>query len=247
MPRSREKPQAEDLLAKESVPDAPEENFRSRNGKLKREKMLNRLLAATMEVCADTQRRGAAVVDDVVRAAGVSRGAFYWYFDSVDQAIETLGRRLADDISIETYELVRDLPVPFDPVLGGAVGGHVMLSRAVMDRVWAGYLSNIHVLLDDSRFVQAVRRNLELGREQGRLQFDSINVALDFQIGAVMGAIRRSSIDQPPPLSEMVEVNVLILKGLGLEAGEARETARQAERIVNELGPAKLTWWREAP
>jgi AcrR family transcriptional regulator len=247
MPRSKEKPQAEEILTKESVPDAPEENFRSRNGKLKREKMLNRLLAATMEVCADTQRRGAAVVDDVVRAAGVSRGAFYWYFESVDEAIETLGRRLADDISVETRELVRDFPVPFDPVQGAAVGGQVMLSRAVMDRIWAGYLSNIHVLLDDSRFVQAVRRNLELGREQGRLRFDSINVALDFQIGAVMGAIRRCSIDEPPPLSEMIEVNILILRGLGLDDAEARDVARRAERIVNELGPSKLPWWREAP
>jgi len=74
-------------------------NFRTRNAQVKREKMLSRLLSATMEVCADTNRRGTAVIDDVVRAAGVSRGAFYWYFDTLDEAIETLGRRLADEIS----------------------------------------------------------------------------------------------------------------------------------------------------
>jgi AcrR family transcriptional regulator len=198
-----------------------------------------------MEVCADTQRRGAAVIDDVVRAAGVSRGAFYWYFDSLDEAIETLGRRLADDISAETYELFHDVSVPGDPVLGAAMGGQVMLSRAVMDRVWSSYMSNIHVLLDDSRFVKAVRRNLELGREQGRFQFDSLNQALDFQIGAVMGAIRRCSGDKPPALSKMVEVNIMILRGLGLDLESARATARQAEQILNEVGPSKLSWWRK--
>ena len=41
------------------------------------------------------------MIDDVVRAAGVSRGAFYWYFDTLDEAIETLGRRMADEISNE--------------------------------------------------------------------------------------------------------------------------------------------------
>jgi AcrR family transcriptional regulator len=226
------------------APAPSEENFRSRNAKLKREKMLSRLLAATMEVCADTQRRGAAVIDDVVRAAGVSRGAFYWYFDSLDEAIETLGRRLADDISAETYELFRDSASPADPVLGATIGGHVMLTRAVMDRVWSNYMSNIHILLDDSRFVKAVRHNLELGREQGRFRFESPIVALDFQIGAVMGAIRRCAGDKPPALSEMVEINVLILQGLGVEAAAARDIARQAERIVNDVGPAKLPWWK---
>jgi AcrR family transcriptional regulator len=247
MPSPKEQRPARKLRTKEPAPPPSEENFRTRNAKLKREKMLGRLLAATMEVCADTQRRGAAVIDDVVRAAGVSRGAFYWYFDSLDEAIETLGRRLADDISAETYELFRGASAPADPVLGAAIGGQVMLSRAVMDRVWSNYMSNIHVLLDDSRFVRAVRHNLELGREQGRFQFESLTQALDFQIGAVMGAIRRCAGDKPPPLSEMVEVNVLILRGLGLDVVTAREVARQAERIVNEVGPSKLPWWQKKP
>src|SRR5260221_429047 len=132
MPRSKKKPSEEEVLAKAPEPAAPDANFRVRNAKIKREKMLSRLLAATMEVCADTQRRGAAVIDDVVRTAGVSRGAFYWYFNSLDEAIETLGRRLADDISAETHQLVRDVPLPADPVLYGAIGGQVMLCRAVM-------------------------------------------------------------------------------------------------------------------
>ena len=219
---------------------SPAVNFRTRNAQVKREKMLARLLSATMEVCADTKRRGTAVIDDVVRAAGVSRGAFYWYFDTLDEAIETLGRRMADEISAETSSLFRTQP---NPVLRAALGGQVMMRRASMDSVWAGYLSNVHVLLDDSKFVTRVRRNLEAGRASGEYQFESVKVALDFQIGAILGAIRRCATESPMPAA-LVEMNVLVLRGLGVKGSVALEMATQAARIVDEVGPEKLPWWR---
>jgi AcrR family transcriptional regulator len=217
-------------------------NFRTRNAQVKREKMLARLLSATMEVCADTNRRGAAVIDDVVRAAGVSRGAFYWYFDTLDEAIETLGRRMADEISAETSSLFRSQP---NPVLRAALGGQVMMCRASMDSVWAGYLSNVHVLLDDSKFVTRVRRVLEAGRSIGEFQFESVRVAADYQIGAVLAAVRRCATESPPDAAR-VEMNVLILRGLGVKASVAQELATQAARIVDEVGPEKLPWWRSS-
>jgi len=204
--------------------------------------MLARLLSATMEVCADPNRRGNAVIDDVVRAAGVSRGAFYWYFDTLDDAIETLGRRMADEISAETSGLFRTQP---NPVLRAALGGQMMMRRASMDAVWAGYLSNVHVLLDDSKFVTRVRRNLEAGRSSGEYRFESVKVALDFQIGAILGAVRRCATESPPPAA-LVEMNVLVLRGLGVKPSVALEMATQAARIVDEIGPEKLPWWRKS-
>ena len=217
-------------------------NFRTRNAQVKREKMLARLLSATMEVCADANRRGSAVIDDVVRAAGVSRGAFYWYFDTLDEAIETLGRRMADEIGAETSALFRTVP---SPVLRAALGGQVMMSRGSMDAVWAGYLSNVHVLLDDSKFVSRVRRNVEAGRAAGEFQFESVKAAVDFQIGAVLAAVRRCTTDSPP-LGVLIEMNVLILRGLGVKTSVAQEMASEAARIVNEVGPEKLPWWRNS-
>ena len=217
-------------------------NFRTRNAQVKREKMLARLLSATMEVCADTNRRSSAVIDDVVRAAGVSRGAFYWYFDTLDEAIETLGRRMADEIGAETSALFRTVP---SPVLRAALGGQVMMSRASMDAVWAAYLSNVHVLLDDSKFVSRVRRNVEAGRAAGEFQFESVKAAVDFQIGAVLAAVRRCTTESPPS-AVLIEMNVLILRGLGVKTSMAQEMASEAARIVNEVGPEKLPWWRNS-
>src|SRR5260370_12617897 len=87
-------------------------NFRTRNAQVKREKMLARLLSATIVVCAKTNRRGIAVIDDVVRAAGVSRGAFYWYFDTLHEATPTLGRPIPDEIHAISSTLLLTHPNP---------------------------------------------------------------------------------------------------------------------------------------
>jgi AcrR family transcriptional regulator len=227
-------------------------NFRTRTAQVRREKMLARLLSATMRVCADSNRRGNVVIDDVVREAGVSRGAFYRYFDTLDEAIETLGRRLADEISAEAYSVFSSQANPniraalaANPVLRAAVGGQVMMCRATMDPVWARYLSNIHFLLDDSKFITRVRRNLEAGRSQSHLTFESIKVAVDYQVGAVLAAIRRCA-NESLPASAPVEMNVLILRGLGLKGSAAQQLATQAARIVDEVGPENFPWWRKS-
>ncbi len=149
---------------------------------------------------------------------------------------------MADEIGAETSALFRTVP---NPVLRAAIGGQVMMCRASMDSVWAGYLSNVHVLLDDSKFVSRVRRNLEAGRSIGEFQFESVQAAVDFQIGAVLAAVRRCTTESPP-LAALVEMNVLILRGLGVKTSVAQELATEAARIVNEVGPEKLPWWRSS-
>jgi AcrR family transcriptional regulator len=227
-------------------------NFRTRTAQLRRKKMLARLLCATMRVCADSNRRGNIVIDDVITEAGVSRGAFYRYFDTLDEAIETLGRRLADDTGAETYSVFSSQPNPdiraalmANPVLRAAVGGQVMMCRATMDRVWARYLSNIHFLRDESKFIVRVRRNLVAGRSEGHINFESIKVAVDYQVGAVLAAIRRCANDVLSA-SALMEMNILILRGLGLRNLAAERLATQAARIVDEVGPGNFPWWRKS-
>ena len=54
---------------------------------------------------ADRGYRGLRI-DDVVRAAEVSRGSFYTYFDDIDDFVRVIGVRAIQDVS----EVVRDLP-----------------------------------------------------------------------------------------------------------------------------------------
>jgi len=100
-------------------------------------------------------------------------------------------------------------------------------------------------LRDDSKFITRVRRNLEAGRSDGEINFESIKVAVDYQVGAVLAAIRRCANDILPA-SALVEMNVLILRGLGLKNLAAEQLASQAARIVDEVGPDNFPWWRRS-
>lgn len=106
--------------------------------------MRARLLAATMKGCggADCAR---AVIDRVVKEAGVSRGAFYRYFPLLVAAVAALIDRLMT-------KLVDAAPTTFsdvdDPMLGSAIGAQLLLGRANGDRGWATLVSSSSQVLD---------------------------------------------------------------------------------------------------
>ena len=66
---------------------------------------LGSILAVANDLIADRGYRGLRI-DDVVRAAEVSRGSFYTYFDDIDDFVRVIGVRAIQDVS----EVVRDLP-----------------------------------------------------------------------------------------------------------------------------------------
>ena len=66
---------------------------------------LGSLLAVANDQIADRGCRGLRI-DDVVRAAGVSRGSFYTYFDDIDDFVRVMGVRAIQDVS----DVVADLP-----------------------------------------------------------------------------------------------------------------------------------------
>ena len=74
---------------------------------------LRSILAAANDLIAERGYRGLRI-DDVVRAAEVSRGSFYTYFVDIDDFVRLMGVRAIQDVS----EIVRALPeVPTRPAL----------------------------------------------------------------------------------------------------------------------------------
>ena len=74
------------------------EDHRVRVGRQKRERMRAHLLKSVFSVCSRETLRDPASIDDVVKDASVSRGTFYKYFDSLDEAISELGLQMADEM-----------------------------------------------------------------------------------------------------------------------------------------------------
>ena len=95
---------------------------------------LRSMLDVANDLVAERGYRGLRV-DDVVRAAGVSRGSFYTYFDDIEDFVRLVGVRAIQDVST----VVGDLPeVPSRAAMRRWVGRYaeVNLTSGPLVRVW---------------------------------------------------------------------------------------------------------------
>src|ERR1700692_137964 len=88
---------------KQRPPPAASEDFRVRVAAQKRDRMRARLIAATKDAYVAGGAERTPVVEDVIRQAGVSRGTFYKYFDSLDEILAEIGYAVAGEM-LATYD-----------------------------------------------------------------------------------------------------------------------------------------------
>jgi AcrR family transcriptional regulator len=219
------------------------EDVRVRIARRKRERMRERLLSAASSIFLSARGGDAAIAEDVIKAAGVSRGTFYKYFNSVEEAADEVGRRLADEGVQELITAVSGQEG--SPVASAALGAQVLMSRAVVQPGWAAFVTRSGHLSHDSTYAAAVRRVTLDGRASGDFRFKSIKAAVDFQIGAVMEGMRRLVAGEPHPKAYIAEVAAMALKGLGVDPERADVAAAKASRYLSSLGPKHLPWWRK--
>jgi AcrR family transcriptional regulator len=205
--------------------------------------MRERLLSATLSIFLGDRSGGPAIAEDVIKAAGVSRGTFYKYFNSVEEAADAVGRRLADEAVLELIAAASGLER--NPIERAAIGAQMLMSRAVAQPAWGGFVSRSDHLGQDSTYAAAVRRTTLDGRASGDFKFNSTKAAVDFQIGAVMEAIRRLVAGQPHPRAYLCEVAAMTLKGLGADHDRSDAASADASRYLSILGPQRLPWWRD--
>ena len=168
-------------------------DHRRRVARERRERMRERLIAATMDAYRKSAGKRRPVIDDVIRAANVSRGTFYKYFDTLDEVLAEIGRTTASEM-LQSFERL------FEPLDDGAVmlatGPLMALARAAMDPAHGAIVSHADLVDringDDPRR-QLAFRSLNYGREQGVFQFDSIEAAFDLVIGTSVEGARRIS------------------------------------------------------
>jgi AcrR family transcriptional regulator len=95
---------------------------------------LRSILGVANDLIAHRGYRGLRI-DDIVRAAGVSRGSFYTYFDDIEDFVRVMGVRAIQDVS----EVVRQLPAaPTRAAMRAWLGrfAEVNLTSGPLVRVW---------------------------------------------------------------------------------------------------------------
>lgn len=205
----------------------------------RRERMRSHLLRSVVSVCSDPTNRDSGAVNEVVRSAGVSRGTFYKYFDSLDQAITELGVQLADEMTEGIFDVYDVIEAPAERA---ATGFLMFLLRAAAEPEWGAFVARMGLLGSDGLLARSVRSDVRRGIEGGDFTVPSVEVATDLLMGAKTEAILRI-ISGARSRSYIQMMTSMILRSLGVPASRAdRITARAYERLC-EISPGRIEWW----
>lgn len=225
-----------------NAPAAPaKEDHRVRVARARRERMRAHLLQSVLSACAGRKLTGATVIEDVVRHAAVSRGTFYKYFDSLDEAVTQLAFELAEQMTADTYNVYDVLD---DPVQRTATGFQTFLTRAWIDPEWGGFITHLGLMDGESGLVSSkVKGDIRLGVETGDYSVVSVDLAADLLMGAKHEAIRRIISGERDP-AYIRGVTTMVLRSFGVAGGKAEKAVDRAYRRLLVEAPGKLSWWR---
>jgi AcrR family transcriptional regulator len=223
--------------------EQPEADHRHRVARERRARMRERLIAATMDVYSQSTGGRRPVIDDVIRAADVSRGTFYKYFDTLDEVLTEIGHSAASEMLLSYDRL-------FGPLEDGAVmlatGPLMALARAAMDPAHGAIISHADMVDrisgDDPRR-QQVYHSLNRGRDQGIFEFDAIEAAFDLVIGTSIEGARRISRTGQLDGACIRETVVMLLLGLGMKRPAARRAVDTAWQLLQGASE-HLHWWK---
>ncbi|RZL00750.1 MAG: TetR/AcrR family transcriptional regulator [Rubrivivax sp.] len=191
----------------------------------RRQRMRERLMGSALHVFAQ-QGLHATVIDDVIKAADVSRGTFYKYFRTNDELVEAISVSVGDYLIRLIDPVVQEQK---DPALRVACGVRLCLmagrtipdlARFVVRAAWQQSPA--------SSLAQAyLSRDIQSGMEAGRFDILNLRAALDLVFGAVMSALN-SIAEKEAPEAHAEAIAGAILMSLGIGKAEARRLAKVA-------------------
>ena len=205
--------------------------------------MRERLITATMDAYLQAEPSRHPVIDDVIRVAAVSRGTFYKYFDSLDEVLAEIGRRVADEMLASFSLIFGDSD---DAAMRVASGPLMALARSAMEPRHGAFISRVdfidYLAGPDPRH-QLVERSLIAGREAGVLKFQSLPAAIDAVIGLSVEGARRILRTRTLDGAYIREVATMVLLALGLPRRAADQAVSKAWQRLQQ-SKQHLPWWQ---
>ncbi len=162
----------------------------------------------------------ASVIDDVIVAAGVSRGTFYNYFISNHELLVAANEQLGNEL-VELIELeVGNYPAPEDSV---ATGIRLFLEATHRFPFLGRFVT--HVGLDaagpGNLIYEYLPPNILGSIERGRFLDMPLTIALDLIAGTALMGIFRIPMSEDKD-AHAAQVVASILRGLGMSAEDAK-------------------------
>jgi AcrR family transcriptional regulator len=203
------------VRAKLAPPD-----HRTRVGRERRARTQQRILETALGVFAE--KGGATpVIDDFIKAAGVARGTFYNYYDSVEELLAATTAWLEEDLMLS---IERELDGLTDPADRLTLGVRLWLRKAEIDPVWCAFVAK--AVTHGDVVEETLRRDLRNGARAGVFAFNSLQAARDLVVGTLHEAMRRMSASQVPA-SFTHEIARLVFRGLGMPPRRVQAALRR--------------------
>ncbi len=198
------------------------EDHRVRVGAQRREKTRLRLLASALGVFND-KGPDAAVIDDFIAAAGVSRGTFYNHFRTTGELLYALATAMSDEVLRSVDPLVVRLD---DPVQRFSTGTRLYMQMALRYPLWGSFITRVgtRIAARGQLIDVYLTRDLDLALQRKVLNVDSVRVARDIVLGTIFYGIE-TMLTEPTRDHHPEHLMRCVLVGLGLAPDRAQAIA----------------------
>jgi AcrR family transcriptional regulator len=197
-------------------------DHRTRVGAERRRRMRLRLIESALIVFAE---RGLdrASIDDVIAAAGVSRGTFYNYFRTDAELAAAVSEELTTELIGQVETRVGQLANPAERV---ARGLRLYLGAAETFPLFARFTwqAGLRAVSPNQLLREYLPRHIVEGVKSGRMQAPDVSLAVDMIVGAALSAVHALS-TRTVPRNYAANAVMHILVGLGVPRASARKLA----------------------
>jgi AcrR family transcriptional regulator len=208
------------MSEKQTLPIA--EDHRVQVGARRRERTRLRLLETALTVFTE-KGPDAAVTEDFIAAAGVSRGTFYNHFKTASELLLALAAAMSDEV----LQIVDPIVLQFDdPVQRFATGTRLYMQMALRYPLWGSFITRVGTrIATRGQLIDVyLTRDLTSALKLKRVKIDNVLVARDIVLGSIFYGIE-TILTEPTRDHHPEHMMRCVLIGLGLGAAEAESIA----------------------
>lgn len=187
----------------------------------RRERTRTKIIAAAAQVFA-SKGADAPIIDDFVQAAGIARGTFYYYFNTVEALLDATVAWSSDEVvnaidaEISHYDSAAQRL---------AMACRMYLKFAATDAAWCAFMARLpHV----GPFThKRLKHDLQLGMQDGTFALPDIEAGFDLVAGTMFRTLTRL-VDRPRKKVNCDHAIIVILQGLGAKDALIKQTMQMA-------------------